>query len=64
LDAIAYREAMPADDARRAELPGLRDKLACGDAEKPAFIVPVDYQIPVIPCLTVAGILATRKNEE
>ena len=64
LDAIAYREAMPADDARRAELPGLRDKLAWGDAEKPAFIVPVDYQIPVIPCLTVAEVLATRKDEE
>jgi hypothetical protein len=64
LDAIAFRESMPADDARRAELPGLRDKLAWGDAEKPAFIVPVDYQIPVIPCLTVAEILATRKNEE
>lgn len=64
LDAIAYRESMPADDARRAELPGLRDKLAWGDAEKPAFIAPVDYQIPVIPCLTVAEVLATRKDEE
>ena len=38
-------------------------QLAWGDAEKPAFIAPVDYQIPVIPRLTVAEVLATRKDE-
>ena len=64
VDAIAYREALPEADPLRAELPALRAKLAAGDASKPTFIAAVNYEIPQIPCLTVAEVLATRTEEE
>jgi hypothetical protein len=63
VDAIAYREALPETDPERAKLPELRERLAAGDAEKPAEFAALDYQIPTIPCLTVAEVLATRKDE-
>ena len=64
VDAIAYREALPETDPERAKLPALRDQLAAGDASKPTFIAAVNYEIPQIPCLTVAEVLATRTEEE
>ena len=64
VDAIAYREALPETDPERAKLPALRDQLAAGDAAKPKEIAAVDYEIPQIPCLTVAEVLVTRTEEE
>jgi hypothetical protein len=64
VDAIAYREALPETDPERAKLPALRDQLAAGDAAKPKEIAAVNYEIPQIPCLTVAEVLATRTEEE
>jgi hypothetical protein len=64
VDAIAYREALPENDPERAKLSALRDQLAVGDAAKPKEIAAVNYEIPQIPCLTVAEVLATRKDEE
>lgn len=64
VDAISYREALPETDPERAKLPALRDQLAAGDAAKPKEIAAVNYEIPQIPCLTVAEVLATRTEEE
>ena len=64
VDAIAYREALPETDPERAKLPALREQLAAGDAAKPKEIAAVNYEIPQIPCLTVAEVLATRTEEE
>ncbi len=64
VSAIAYREALPETDPERAKLPALRDQLAAGDAAKPKEIAAVNYEIPQIPCLTVAEVLATRTEEE
>ena len=63
VDVIAYREALPETDPERAKLPELRERLAAGDASKPAEFAALDYQIPTIPCLTVAEVLATRKDD-
>ena len=63
VEAIAYREALPETDPERGKLPELRERLAAGDASKPAEFAALDYQIPRIPCLTVAEVLATRKDE-
>ena len=64
VDAIAYREALPETDPERVKLPKLRDQLAEGDAAQPKEIAAVIYEIPQIPCLTVAEVLAARKENE
>jgi hypothetical protein len=50
-DSIAYHEALPEDDERRGKLAALRERLAAGDAAKPAEFSRVSYTRPSLPVL-------------
>ena len=50
-DSIAYHEALPEGDERRGKLAALRERLAAGDAAKPAEFSRVAYTRPSLPVL-------------
>jgi hypothetical protein len=62
LDSIAYHEGLQESDERRGRLAGLRERLAAGDASKPAELAAVDYKVPSVPTLSVEE--ATKQREK